>query len=95
MRLDEIHDDAQAEAMRRIDEFLQFVRRSEKVADGEEIRDMVAEGAIERMLLDGHQLDGVVACIGDARKRQLLEFTECANGVLLLRHADMCFVDER
>ena len=69
MRLDKIHDDAQAEAMRRINEFLQFVRRSEKVADGEEIRDMVTEGAVERMLLNGHQLDGVVASVGDSRQR--------------------------
>ena len=32
---------------------------------------------------------------GDARQRQLLEFTECTDGVFLLRHADMRFVDER
>ena len=44
---------------------------------------------------DGHQLDGVVACVRDARQRQLLEFTERADGVLFLRHADMRFVDER
>ena len=69
-RLHELsEDELYRQAMRRIDEFLQFVRRSKEVADGEEIRDMVAEGAVEWMLLDGHQLDRVVACVRDARQR--------------------------
>ena len=76
VRVDEVDDDAQSESVGVVDESLEVVGGSEEVADGEEAGDVVAEGAVEGVLHDGHELDGVVAGGGDAGEDVAPEFVE-------------------
>ena len=55
----------------------------------------IAEGTVIRVLLQGHDLQGVVAQLFHARQDILPEFLERAHLFLLRRHADVAFVDER
>ena len=65
--VDDVQQDGEAEAVGGVDEVLEVLGRAEARGRGEEVRDVVAEGAVVGVLLDGHELDGVVAGAGDAR----------------------------
>ena len=56
---------------------------------------MVAEGAVVGMLLDGHELDGVVAGLVDAGEDVVGEFSVGMGAGLLAGHAGVGLVDER
>ena len=75
MTVHKIHDDLEACSVSSIDERLQFVGRTEAATGCEEAGDMVAKGAIVRMLLDGHDLNGIIPEVNDARQNLLLELT--------------------
>ena len=75
MAVYKIHDDLETSCVSSIDERLQFVGRTEAAARCEEARDMVAKGAIVRMLLDGHDLNGIIPEVNDTGKDLLLELT--------------------
>ncbi len=47
------------------------------------------------MLLYGHDLDGVISVGRNTRQYLVAEFHICAYSLLLLRHADMAFIDEK
>ena len=61
MAVHEIHDDLHTPAVGIVDQRLQFVRRTEAAGSGEEIGHMVSERTVVRVLLDGHDLDAVIA----------------------------------
>ena len=75
MAVHEVHDDLETSCVSCVDERLQFVRRTEAAARCEEARYMVAKGAIVRMLLDGHNLNGIIPEVNDTGKDRLLELT--------------------
>ncbi len=54
---------------------------------------MVSEGAIVGVLLQGHDLDGVVAQLADARQHGHAEVQVAVHAWLLTGHADVAFVD--
>ena len=90
----EVHDHGDAELMAFVDEALEVVGSAEARRGGVEAADVIAEGAVVGVLLDGHELDGVVAVFGDAGKDVESEFLECADALLILGHADVGLVDE-
>ena len=53
---------------------------------------MIAEGAVVRMFLNSHYLDGVITVGRDARKCLLPEFIVCAESFLILCHTDMALI---
>ena len=75
MAVHEVHNDLETSCVSGIDERLQFVGRTEATTGCEEARYMVAKGAIVRMLLDSHDLNGIIPEINDARHNLLLELT--------------------
>ena len=75
MAVHEVHDDLETSCVSSIDERLQFVGRTEAAAGCEEARYMVAKGAIVRMLLDSHDLNGIIPEVNDTGKDLLLELT--------------------
>ena len=75
MTVHEVHDDLETSCVSSIDERLQFVGRTEAATGCEEAGDMVAKGAIVRMLLDGHDLNGIIPEVNDTGKDLLLELT--------------------
>ena len=75
MAVHEVHNDLETSCVSCVDERLQFVGRTEAAARCEEARYMVAKGAIVRMLLNGHDLNGVVSEVNDTGKDLLLELT--------------------
>eukprot|EP00958_Prasinococcus_capsulatus_P029518 scaffold7480_cov430-Prasinococcus_capsulatus_cf.AAC.3 len=50
-----------------VHELLQVIRASRTMRNREEIGDLVAKGRIQRMLLDAHELDSIVAALLDLR----------------------------
>ncbi len=91
----DVHDDGNAFAMGVIHQGLEFLRGAEAGAQGEEIAHLIAEGTIIRMLLQGHDLQGVVAQLFHARQHILAEFLEGAHLFLFRRHAYVAFINER
>ena len=75
MAVHEVHDDLETSCVSCVDERFQFVGRTEATTGCEEARYMVAKGAIVRMLLDGHDLNGVVSKVNDTGQDLLLELT--------------------
>ncbi len=91
----QVHDHGDPRAVGGIHQRLQVVRGPEARAGGEKIRHLVAEGAVIRVLLNGHELDGVVSGRGDARQYLLGELAPGPDFLLGLSHSEMDFVDER
>ena len=78
-----------------VDERLEVVGRAEARGRGKEGADVVAEGAIVRMLHDRHELHNVVAGLLDAWKHIVAELRVGVDSFLLAAHADMRLVYER
>ena len=95
VRVHDVHDDCDSVLMGRIDEVLQFLRRSESAACCEEAAHVVAEGAVVRMLLDSHDLDAVVTVLNDTWQHVFLEFRVGAHLLGILSHSDVALVDEQ
>ena len=62
-------------------------------AYSKEIGDMVSEGAVVGVLLQGHDLDGIVAQLADARQHGHTEVQVAVHARLLTGHADVALVD--
>lgn len=74
-------------------QFFQVVRSSESATDAKKISHVVAKAAVVGMLLDGHNLDGVVPELGHSGKHVLGELFEGVNPGLHSCHPDMDFID--
>ena len=81
--------------MRGVDKGFEFLRSTEPGAQGEEIRHLVAERAVIRVLLESHYLDRVVPQIFDPRQDIPTELTECGDFRLLGTHPYVTLVDQR
>ena len=92
--VDDVHDHGDAEAMGLVHQGLELLRGPEAGAQGEEVGDLVAEGTVVGVLLEGHDLDHVVAELRDARQHVAAEIVEGGDFLLLRAHADVALVDE-
>ena len=63
--VDKVHNDSDACLMGCIYELLELVGGAEAAGGGEEGADMVTEAAVVGVLLDGHNLDAVEACVDE------------------------------
>ena len=91
-----VHDVEQhqhAQAVRRVDQLLELLGRAEPTRDGVEARDLVAEAGVVRVLHDAHELDAVVAEVGDHRQHVARELEIRRDARLARRHAHVCLVD--
>ena len=77
-----------------VDEGFELFGRTETGRSGEEIRHMVTERTVIRMLLDSHYLDAVIAEISDTRQDVLTELLVGRYFLCISRHTDMALVDE-
>ena len=93
--VDQVHDDGKAHAVGVVDEMLQLVGGAETAGRGEEVGHVVAETAIVGMLLDGHDLDGIVSGPHHTRQHSGAEFFVRAHALCVLGHANVAFVDEQ
>ena len=91
--MDDIQEDAETKAVRGVDEEFQILRCAEARARGEERGNMVAERAIIRMFLYGHELHDVVSGCGDARQNGLGKLTIGVDARFLSSHADVRFIN--
>ena len=55
---------------------------------------MIAERSIVGMLLDGHDLDGIIAISDDTRQYLLAKLAIGPHLLLVLRHSDMALIDQ-
>ena len=94
VRMDQVDDDGETEAMGSVDQFLEFLRGPKAAAGSEEAADMITEGAVVGVLEDAHDLHRIVAGGHDAGKDEVLELAVGADFRRLLRHADVGFVNE-
>ena len=90
-----VHNHGNALRVGLVDEGLELFGRTEAAAGGEEVADVVAEGAVVGMLLYGHYLYGVVAVSHDAGQHVGAEFVVGAHALVLLGHAYVALVDEQ
>ena len=95
MRVDDVHHDSDAHPVRSVHQLLELLRGAEAGAQGEEIRHLIAERAVVRVLLKRHYLDCVVTESLDPRQHILPELTECGDLAFLRAHPDVALVDER
>ena len=93
MAMHEVHDDVDTATMGIIDEGLQFIGRTETRGSGKEIGYMVSERAVIGVLLDGHDLDAVIAQFVNTRQHISTELFVGIHFLLLGGHTDMAFVD--
>ncbi len=93
--VDNIHDDGDALAVGVVHQGLELLRGTKTRAEGKEIAHLIAEGTVIRMLLQGHDLQGIVAQFFYTRKDIPAEFLKGAHFFLLRRHANVALVDER
>ena len=78
-----------------INQIFQIIWLAIPAGGGKEIRHLVAERSIVRMLLNCHQLNRIVAIFDDARDDIIGEFAVSAYATFLLRHTDMRLVNQQ
>ena len=94
VRMHDVHDDGDALGMRGVDECLELLRSAEARAQREDVGDLIAEGAIVRMLLKGHDLEDIVAQVRDLGQHIPAEILKSGDSFLLPAHANVALVDE-
>ncbi|KAI3492991.1 hypothetical protein L1887_42366 [Cichorium endivia] len=93
VRVDNVEEYGDTHGMRNVDELLEVLGVAVPAAGGKEVGDLVAKRGVVGVLLDGHELDGVVAELLDTRQDVLCEFFELADARLGSGDADVCLVD--
>mmetsp|Transcript_38602 Transcript_38602/g.114640 ORF Transcript_38602/g.114640 Transcript_38602/m.114640 type:complete len:500 (+) Transcript_38602:1140-2639(+) len=93
MRVHDVHEHDKAEPMRLVNERLELLGSAAARGSCKEVGHVVAERAVVRVLLDCHDLDGVVAELADARQHVPAELKVRVDLGLGARHADVALVD--
>ena len=81
--VDDVHHDGDALPVSIVHQALELFRRTEAGAEGVEIGHLIAEGAVIGMLLQGHDLEGVVPELLHLRQDGLAEVLEGGDLLLL------------
>ena len=92
--MDYIHNDRDAHPMSCIHQLFELFRSSEARAEGEEVRHLIAEGTVIRVLLKGHDLYRVISQVLDPGQYILPELVEGGDLRLLRTHSDMALVNQ-
>ena len=95
MAVHHVQQDPDVHPVRFVHQVFQVVRCAVPVRRREKIGHLVTEGAVIGMLLNRHQLDGVVPQIPDAGQHVVRKLPVGTDAFLILAHADMGFVDQR
>ena len=95
MGMHHIQQHGDVQAVRLVNQVLQILRRAETGGRSEKGGNVIAEGAIIGMLLDGHQLDGIVAQFGNAGENFIRKLPVRMHALLFPAHAHMRLVNER
>ena len=72
---------------------LEVVGRARSGRNGKEASHVIAEAAVVSVLLDGHQLDHIVASLLDLRQDFVSVEAVGSNAATLMRHTNMRLVD--
>ena len=94
MGMDYVHDYGDAHPVGLVHQGLEFLRSAEAGAQGVEIAHLIAERAVVGMLLERHDLQGVIAQSLHPREHGLAEIVETRHLLLFAAHSDVAFVDE-
>mmetsp|Transcript_8241 Transcript_8241/g.15658 ORF Transcript_8241/g.15658 Transcript_8241/m.15658 type:complete len:572 (-) Transcript_8241:563-2278(-) len=89
----DVHQHHQSVPMGLVDQVLELVRRAAAGGHSEKVGDVVAEGSVEGVLLDGHELDGVVAHLRCARHHVARKLEVRGHLGLRAGHAHVRLVD--
>ena len=95
VRMHYVHDDRDAGGVGLVHQAFELLGRAEAGAQGKETRHLIAEGSVVRMLLKGHNLQGVVTQALYPWKHVGAELVEGRYPFLLSAHAYVALVDER
>ena len=93
VRVHDVQQDGDAHAVRGVDQRFEVVGEAVARGGGEEGVDLVAEGGVVGVLHHGHELDGVVTELLDARERVVREFLVGRYFGVRAGDADVRFVD--
>ena len=95
MGVDDVHDYRDSKRMCLIHEPLELFRGTEAGTESEKIADLIPEGPIVGMLLQGHNLQSIVTKPVHTRENHCAEVIETCNLLLLGTHAYVALIDER
>ena len=95
MGVHDVHNHGNSHAVGIVDELLEFLGSAEAARCSEKVAHVVAEGAVVRVLLDGHNLNGVVAVGMDTRQDAGAEFLVAANALFFLCHAYVALINQQ
>ena len=93
--VDYVHNHGYALRVGVINQALEVLRGAEARTQREEGRNLVAEGAVVRVLLESHYLQDVIAQALDLRKHVDAEFLKSGHLLLFRAHSDVAFVNHR
>ena len=91
--MDDIHQHDQSQSMGLINHRLELIRRSAATAGGKEIGHVVSEAPVIGMLLNGHDLDGIVTEFANSGQHLFSELEIAVHFGLLTRHPHVTLVD--
>ena len=94
VRMNDVDDHAQAHPVRSVDQLFELIWRPKSRTHCKKVRHMVAKTAVIGVLLDRHQLDGVIAGFFDAGQDVARKLIERRNLRLFGAHADVRFVNQ-
>ena len=95
MRMDQIKNHRNAQSMSGIYQLLQLIGGAKAGADSKKIRYLVSERTVIGMLLDSHQLNGVVSQARNPGQNVPAKRVEARHNGLFRAHTYMHFVDKR
>ena len=95
MRMNDIHHDRDSESVSIINKGLEFLRRTETRTQCIEVRHLVTERAVIRMLLKSHYLKSIITELSHLRKDIQSELLESTDLLLLRSHTDMALINKR
>mmetsp|Transcript_2946 Transcript_2946/g.7968 ORF Transcript_2946/g.7968 Transcript_2946/m.7968 type:complete len:464 (-) Transcript_2946:316-1707(-) len=93
VRVDDVDQHKQSQPVRLVDHRLELLRGSRPRGHAEKVCDVVAKTPVVGMLLDGHDLDGVVTQVPDPWQHVVLELKIGIDLRLLAGHAHVALVD--
>ena len=73
---------------------LELLRSTEARAESKEVRYLIAERSVVRMLLESHDLKRIISQFGNLREHICSELLKSTHLLLLCSHTDMALVDK-
>ena len=93
--MNDIHHHCNAKSMGIINQRLELLRSTEARAESKEVRYLIAERSVVRMLLESHDLKRIISQFGNLREHICSELLKSSHLLLLCSHTDMALIDKR